>query len=180
MVDLLFENTLEHWANERQWSLTEVLNICWGGLKNLTSDELEHVENMKKLILSAIAEGDVQAKSVGSEVFFNRNDIVKWGSQNLKGFPFEPTDFEKIKIANRPGSNREDTQLKMIGALTLLLMESKGKYKKGSLPNQSQISDAASSLLEHLQEHNPNVAGLKSSNFRATIKSGLELLIPTK
>lgn len=180
MVNPLFENTLSHWSKKDCWSLDEVLNICWGGLEHISPDEQDEVKDMERDILRAIAAKQLKPSFVAEEVFFKRDDIVKWGCENLKYFPFDIDDFPPAIAEKHPGRNREDTQLRMIGALALLLMESRGKYKKGDLPNQSQISLSVQELLEHLQSESPNIQGLGKSNIREAIKRGLELLLPAK
>ncbi|MGH1457213.1 MAG: hypothetical protein ACRBDI_10565 [Alphaproteobacteria bacterium] len=191
MVDISMEGAPhEYWAEKDYWSDRDLLNICWGGLENLTQCDDDEFSRMKNTIKQAVVSGELkEEKSIAGEIFFKRDNAVKWASQNLKHFPFEPEDFSPVQKKNHPGTNKEETLLRMIGALAILISEKNAiKYKSGNKPNFSQIAEDTYNKVRELnheaikQEEKKEVKehfkikGLKSSNLRAIISQGFKLL----
>lgn len=178
MVDVTMEGeAYAHWAKKEYWTVMDVLNIHFGGVDNLTEMDQDKFDCIKDKVNVAIASGELKSTSVKDDLCCKRDDWVKWAHQNLPHFPFEPSDFEPVHKKKRPGTDREETLLRMIGVLAMLLAEKSKVYKKGDVPNQSQIAIAASNMLDHLQREKLKTEGLKQANFRDAISQGLKLLI---
>jgi hypothetical protein len=92
-------------------------------------------------------------------------------TQALKEF------ISKLNEQEKPlNERREQTLLKQIGALSLLLSEKSGRYKRGDFPNASQIAKAAEDMLSALGDR-ANTMGVSQSNLRESIADGLKLLL---
>ncbi|RQR29412.1 hypothetical protein [Burkholderia sp. Bp9142] len=72
-------------------------------------------------------------------------------------------------------SKERATFQKVAGVLALTLAKQANRYRNGDAPNANQIAAAVGEILDALPDANRH--GLSSSNIRATIKAGLELLI---
>lgn len=68
-----------------------------------------------------------------------------------------------------------DRLLKTIGAIALVCAEKLRKYQRGDKPNAKAIADAVQEVIEELED--ADVRGLGSSNVRASITAGLQLLL---
>lgn len=177
MVNESFEGQAhEYWSQKNYWSVEDVLNIHWGGLENASPVDYDEIQKMRNDINQAVANGQLKTTQTPDGSLFKRDDIVKWASQNLEEFPFILEDFETVKKRKHPGSSREDTQLRIIGALALLLSKQTHAYTIGDRPNKHAIAKAVGEHLDHLQAENPNLKGLKISNLRNFISQGIELL----
>lgn len=164
----------KYWKAKEYWSIEDVLNICWGGLEHTSPVDYDEIEDMKSRITQAISSGALKANTDSGKPMFKRDEIVKWSAENLNNFPFKAGELPKVKVKKYSGRNHEDTQLRMIGALALLLAQKHNKYKKGDKPNQSQIAKGVAELFEHLQSENPNLSGMGQSNLRNSISEGLK------
>lgn len=180
MVNVVMEGEPhKYWATKDFWSDRDLLYLCWGGLEHLTECDTDEFNRMRNKINQAVVSGELkEEKTIAGDVFFKRDTAVKWANENLKHFPFEPEDFFPVPPKKkRPGTDREETQLRMIGALALLLAEECDDYKKGSgIPNNNKITNAVLALFEHLQEQSPELKGLGKSSFHSAIGQGLKLL----
>lgn len=154
MVNLLMKDTIVEWSKKTHWNIKDIFNIYCRGLENIDPSEIESVEEVREAINQAIASGHLKASSNTDGPYFNRDDIIRWASQNLPNFPFSLEDFEPVVKAKRPGTDREDTQLRMIGVLAMLLAQKHGGYKIAERPNQKAIAEACSKLLDHLTPAN--------------------------
>lgn len=82
-------------------------------------------------------------------------------------------------VSEKPlGSTERNTLLKQIAALSLVLAEKSGRYKRGSKPNALQIAEETGTILDALPDANSR--GVGGSSIRESIKAGLELLTMTK
>ena len=159
------------WSKREYWSENDILNIYFGGLENLTNIDAKEVKNVRIKINHAVAAGEITIRP--GDTPFKRDDFLKWAKNHLPNFPFQSDNFEPVIKKHHPGSKTEETQLRVIGALAILLAEKSNKLKVANKPNQSQIVSAALETLDHLQEHDLNRSGLKPARFRAFVKQGV-------
>lgn len=84
-----------------------------------------------------------------------------------------------VTTTHKPlGETREQTLLKQVALLALVIAEHGKKYKLGSKPNKRQIADVAITVLKALPD--APAQGLASSSLRRSINDGLDLLSGTK
>lgn len=178
----------EKWANKDLWSESEFQALCCGlepdaGRRD-TPELNEAIEAIRraayvKVIPSAepvdMTDGD---KLYYRARFFVPCQVVAWANKHFPEFPFKPEDIPNSS-PDKPemGARERAILLRMIGALTLVLAQKHGKYRKGDeKPNCAQISNDVVSILE-LGGFSKNY-GLKVSNLRARMSEGIDLLAP--
>lgn len=151
---------------------------------------LDSVMNMGEIIeyrLSDYVSGQPQMAVSLSECTLV---ILDWDFQKLfskqekiDSMPTEKKEGEKDVL--ELGGKKQDTLLKKIGVLALVIAHLSKKYQIGENPNASSIAECVKDTLDHLESNNEqqkpqiqiNKHGLSTSSIRTSIKEGLELLV---
>ena len=175
MVDPLFKDTVDYWGNKDYWTVEDVLNLLTGGLEHTDESDHEWLDGVREKLLQAVASSKVTSKMFNGRTVMKRDSLVLWASKNLKDFPFEPSDFGRVK-SGRDKTKTESTQLRVIGLLAKALAEASSSNKLNDRPNVKMIATKCIAELQKLDSEGVDPTGLKESNIREIISLGLKNL----
>ena len=178
---------LENWLRKALWSEKELQAFCCGlapDKSRASTAELNEVaEDINRAVLasqltaiqnSATVGGAQKLYGVGS--YFKPSQAIAWAAPLYPKFPFNVTDLALSDEENDVGGERkEETLLRTIGAMALVLAAQKSAYKKGDdNPNAKQIAVAVIEMIDAMNDINSR--GLGSANIRNAIAEGIKLL----
>ena len=175
MVDPLFKDTLDYWGNKNYWTVTDVLNLLTGGLEHTDESDYDWLNKVKEKILQAVANNTITSKEVNGQTLMKRDSLVLWASKNLKDFPFEPSDFGRVK-SGRDKTKTESTQLRVIGLLAKAMATASPSNRLNDRPNVKMIARKCIAELQQLDKKGVDPTGLRDSNIREIISLGLKRL----
>ncbi|PTQ76188.1 hypothetical protein C8R26_1211 [Nitrosomonas oligotropha] len=149
------------------------------GLYELADEYISHlIQDSKVIIDIAFCDNGKKAIQIQSGRLVKIDDLVVKMNEAKR---FETEVTPTMLAENQLSESERKKLLKIIGALAMLLADSKKLYKTGNKPNAKQISDSLLNMFTELEKDNEDGLfekyGLASTNVRASISDGIKLLI---